>query len=81
MPSYDEPLGYYKLTSSTKFFYEYLKHKLENYIIFFNEACVIENFSEKMETENYPDNTIIILENCYFNPAEIGMKYISSPVL
>ena len=49
MPSYDEPIGYFKLTSSTKFFFEFLKKKLENFAVFWGENCLIENFAEKLE--------------------------------
>lgn len=66
MPSYDQPIGEYKLTKSTNFFFQYLKKTLESSQIFFENSCIIDNFEEKMETEAYPDNSIVVLENCYF---------------
>ncbi|KAL4481803.1 hypothetical protein ABPG74_007892 [Tetrahymena malaccensis] len=75
MVSYDVPLGEYKLTSSIKFFVEYLKKQVENQIQFV-DTFYIENFEEKIETESFPDNSILVLENCFFVPEEVGFKQI-----
>jgi len=73
MVSYDEPLGEFRLGSSVRFFSEYLKLQVENQITF-NETFLIDNFEEKLETESYPDNSILVLENSYFAPEEVGFK-------
>lgn len=36
---------------------------------------LIDNFEEKIETEMFPDNSVLVLENAYFEPAEIGFRY------
>ncbi|EGR28466.1 phosphoglycerate kinase, putative [Ichthyophthirius multifiliis] len=73
---YDIPLGEYKLTSSVKFFFEYLKKQMESTQISFNEnSTLIENFDEKIETEFFPENSILVLENAFFQPEEIQFKF------
>lgn len=39
---------------------------------------MIENFDEKLETESFPDNSILLLENSYFTPEEVGFKQVKS---
>lgn len=73
MVSYDVPIGEYKLTSSIKFFVEYLKKQVENQIQFI-DTFYIDNYEEKIETESFPENSILVLENCYFIPEEIGFQ-------
>ena len=34
-----------------------------------------------METEIWPDNSIIVLENCFFQAEEIGFSYVDVPIL
>lgn len=75
MVSYDIPLGEFRFTSSVKFFAEYMKKQLENPVAF-NESIYIDNFEEKIETESFPDNSVLILENTYFVPEEIGFKIL-----
>lgn len=74
MASYDKPSGEYKLTKSTQFFFNYLKQFWESNVHSFEPSCIIENFAEKAESD-FPDNSIIVLENCYFQPEEIGFKF------
>jgi 3-phosphoglycerate kinase len=62
--------GKYSYVNSMEFFANYLKRKYENVI--FEKSIFIENFEEKMETEIYPEGSIIVLENAYFYPEETG---------
>lgn len=77
--SYDEKLGEFKLTSSLQFLSEYLRTQIENTITFAdsNKQVLIENFAEKIESEFYPDNSVLLLENAYFSPEEIGFELVT----
>ncbi|CAD8058113.1 unnamed protein product [Paramecium primaurelia] len=68
--SYDNPSGKYKFTSSTKFFYEWLKTHVEC-PVYFNDA-IIENLDEQLETQTYQENSVLVLENLFFYPDEVG---------
>lgn len=35
---------------------------------------MIDNYDEKMENESYPDNSILIFENTFFDPHEISFR-------
>ncbi|CAK77947.1 unnamed protein product (macronuclear) [Paramecium tetraurelia] len=60
----------YKFTSSTKFFYEWLKTHVEC-PVYFNDA-IIENLDEQLETQTYQENSVLVLENLFFYPDEVG---------
>jgi hypothetical protein len=35
-------------------------------------TTTIPDFSEKLESDFYPDNTLLVMENLYYNPSEFG---------
>jgi len=51
MISFDSPIGKYELTSSTKFFVDYLKNGILENQVYFSEQVIIDNYEEKLETE------------------------------
>lgn len=60
--SYDKPTHINNNLASVKFFYDYIKMKLEQNSVFV-PTTLIPNFEEKLENDFYPDNSLIILEN------------------
>ena len=61
--------GRQKTTSSIKFFYDWLKSNLEQ-VVTFSESHIIENFDENVENQVYPENSVLVLENIFFEPME-----------
>lgn len=53
-----------------EFFANFLRKRFENVI--FEKSIFIEGFEEKMETEAYPEGSIVVLENAYFYGEETG---------
>jgi hypothetical protein len=47
----------------------------------FNEGNLIENFEEKIETESFPDNSVLVMENAYFCPEEIGFRIENESII
>lgn len=81
MVSYDEPhMGHPPhFTRSVRFFSDYLRKQLDaatqTTAVYFNEGgLIIDNFEEKIETEFFSDNSVLVLENAYFEPAETGFR-------
>lgn len=64
LPSYDAPTGSYKFTSSTKFYFEWLKTQLECPVYF--SDTLIENLDELLENQTYQENSVLVLENLFF---------------
>lgn len=65
MVSYDQPLGHYRLTSSMKFYQDFLKTKYEQPVIFL-ESCFIKN-SRKRRSPRTSLSTHI-KKPCNLNP-------------
>lgn len=50
-------------------------NKLIEQKVFFSKNIIIPDFIEKVEElGEYPENSIVILENLYFQPEEIGFN-------
>lgn len=67
--SIGDPKGISTPSYSSKFFFEHLKTSLDQ-ICHFSENCLIEDFQDQAET--FADNSILVLENIFFSPEEIG---------
>jgi hypothetical protein len=44
----------------------------DNVINFHEGSYLIEDFAEKFDTDFYPENSILVLENIFFIPEETG---------
>eukprot|EP00828_Plagiopyla_frontata_P044136 TRINITY_DN7116_c0_g1_i3.p1 TRINITY_DN7116_c0_g1~~TRINITY_DN7116_c0_g1_i3.p1 ORF type:complete len:675 (-),score=134.95 TRINITY_DN7116_c0_g1_i3:47-2071(-) len=73
VPSYDCANGVYRERSSMRFFVDYLQSLLPETIINYNEqGYIIEEFADKMENDFYPENSLLVLENVFFQKEETG---------
>lgn len=70
--SFGEPHGREKPGNSVRPFYEFMKTQIEQ-ICQFEESCKILDMAERHEMESYPDNSCVILENVFNEPAEVGL--------
>ena len=64
----------YSYLKFMEFFANWLRKNNESFQVYFEKSLLIANFEEKMETEIYPDGSIVVLENAYFYPQEIGFE-------
>ena len=61
-------------TQSMKPVAEAFKTKIDQEVLFYQQT-LIEDFHEKLETEEIPTNAILVLQNLNFVPEEIGFSY------
>lgn len=80
--SYDKPIGRPYNRGSIKFLQEMLQAKFENnHIIFQEDKLLIDDFNEKIENDFYQENSIILMENVFFQEMETGYCYSSDETL
>ena len=69
--SFDKPLGGYNRYASLEFLYEHLKQVMDCPVAF-NDQVYIDNYAEILDSDEYPENSILLLENVNFEPGEVG---------
>lgn len=76
MGSFESATGYFYLPWSIKFLSDYLKTQIESNVVVFNEGTtsLIESFEDKIENDFFADNSVLVLENCFFTPEEVGFR-------
>lgn len=52
-----------------------------NHILFQEDSLLIEDFNDKIENDFYQDNSILLMENVFFQPMEVGYSYSPDQVL
>ena len=72
--SLGDPKGRVIAENSLQLFHDYIKMVIPTYNLHFSETCIIGDWAEKMEAEAYTqgENSVLILENVFFNPEEAG---------
>lgn len=69
--SFDKPLGCYNRFASLEFLSEHLKQVMDCPVTFLDQIF-IENYAEVFESDELPENSILLLENVNFEPGEVG---------